>query len=426
MKNNHSIFEESQQYLVGGVNSPVRSFISVHGDPKVIRKGLGAHIWDHDDVKYVDFVQSWGAIILGHAHLEVIDYVKEKLMDGFSFGAITEIELHFVKMIIEAMPWIDKVRLVSSGTEAVMSAIRLARGYTKRDKIIKFSGCYHGHSNDLLAQSGSGLSTFSIASSAGVPESHVSSTFIATFNDIQSVKEIFEKEKHSIAAVIIEPVAGNMGTIVPKDNFLTELKNITSQYGALLIFDEVMTGFRICFGGVQKKFKIVPDIICLGKVIGGGFPVAAFCGKAEIMDHLAPLGDVYQAGTLSGHPISLYAGLKTLKILNQLNPYETFFLRFDVWFKQLRNRIIQLQLPIQINSIGSMFTIFFCDQEVYDYQSAKKSNTELFSAWHQLMLRDHVYFPPSQFESAFLSLCHCESILEEVADKIIKNIKQVI
>ena len=396
------LYTKGQKHLVGAVNSPVRAYKSVGGIPLFIKKGKGSKIYDVDGNKYVDLVQSYGPMILGHRHKKVEKSLAKALKNGYTFGASTNGELKLAKLVCNAFPGMDKVRFVNSGTEAVLSAIRLARAFTNKDKIVKFSGCYHGHTDALLVAAGSGLATLSLPGSKGVPKDAVKNTLISEYNNIESVKEHINKHK-DIAAVIIEPIAGNMGVIKPTDAFLKELRSITKEHDILLVLDEVMTGFRSKFGGAQELLGVEADITCLGKVIGGGFPVGAYGARNEIMEMVAPLGDVYQAGTLSGNPITMACGLATLKTLKKKNSY-----------KQLENIAANIEsflkasakkhgVDIQVNRFGSMMNPFFTKEEVTDFKSALTSDTEKFKKFFWKITENGVFLPPSQFEAWFIS-----------------------
>lgn len=407
------LFEEAKKYLVGGVNSPVRSFKSVKGKPLFIKNALGSHIFDVDGNEYIDYVASWGPMILGHAHPEILDVVVQISKNGTSFGATTELEINLAKKIVATYPSIEMVRMTSSGTEATMSAIRVARGYSKKDKIVKFEGCYHGHNDYLLVKAGSGIATLNIPESAGIPASIIKDTLILPFNDIVAIKEVVKEYGREIAAVIIEPVPGNMGVVLPKDGYLTELREVTQENNIILIFDEVITGFRLSLGGAQELFNVVPDITCLGKIIGGGFPVGAYGGSAEIMKCLSPLGPVYQAGTLSGNPVAMAAGSKTMELLSEEGVYEELEEKSNILEKGLRQAAQDCKVNCCINRIGSMLTMFFTEEEVYDYQSAKNSNVNLYSIYFKKMLEQKVYLAPSQFETMFVSLAHSKEDIEK-------------
>ncbi len=407
------LYKEAQKYIPGGVNSPVRAFKAVGGEPLFIERGKGSKIYDVDGSEYLDYVLSWGPLILGHTHPEVIKEVIGVLEKGTSFGAPTFRETELAKIMVKAVPGMEKIRLVNSGTEATMSAIRLARGYTGRDKIVKFEGCYHGHADYLLVKAGSGATTFGFPDSAGVPRDFTRNTILVPYNDITVIEKVIKENHGEIASVIIEPVAGNMGVVLPEDGFLQKLREITREYGIVLIFDEVISGFRISYGGAQQYFRVIPDLTCLGKIIGGGLPVGAYGGKKEIMDNLAPLGSVYQAGTLSGNPIAVAAGTCTLKILSQPGVYEKLQERTINLVESLRENARNLRVDIHINQIGSMFTLFFSSHKVYDYQSARRSDEKKFAQYFQGMLREGIYLPCSQFEANFLSLAHTEEDIEK-------------
>ena len=419
------LYRRGTQHLVGAVNSPVRAFKSVGGTPVFISHGKGAKIVDVDGNEYIDYVGSYGPLILGHAHPKVTEAVKKAAEKGFSFGASTEGEIELAEIVKEAFPQINLLRLVNSGTEAILSAIRLARAYTKKNKIIKFAGCYHGHSDSLLVAAGSGVVTLSLPGSEGVPEDAVKDTLVARYNDIESVKSLINQFPGEIAAVFIEPVAGNMGVVIPENNFLKELRQLTEQNGILLVIDEVMTGFRSKFGGAQDFFDVQADITCLGKVIGGGFPVGAYGGRKEIMEMVAPVGPVYQAGTLSGNPVAVAAGIATLKELKSLNPYE----QFERQTKKLEEGMLELakeeDIPFQVNRFGSMINPFFTDQPVKNFDDAKTSDTDRFSKFFWGCMENGIYLPPSQFEAWFLSVVHTDEDIDKTIDGIGKVLKEV-
>ena len=412
MKKSEKLYKEAVKHLVGGVNSPVRAFNSVGGNPIFLDHAKGAKLYDVDGNEYIDFMGSWGPLILGHAHPEVVKAIKEQAERGTSFGVSTELEIELAKLVKDAFPSIELVRFVNSGTEATMSAVRLARGYTGRPKIVKFAGCYHGHADYFLVQAGSGVMTLGIPGSKGVTESIVRDTLVARFNDLSSVEALFEKFGSEIAAVIVEPVAGNMGVVPPKQGFLKGLREITRDNGALLIFDEVITGFRLSWGGAQTVFGITPDLTTLGKIIGGGLPVGAYGGKREIMEHLAPLGPVYQAGTLSGNPLAMSAGIATLKILKSGGVYEKLESLAEKFTEGLRSELG----GITVNRVGSMFTPFFTDAEVFDYDSAKRADTEKYARFFWHMIKGGAFPPPSQFEAWFISAAHTEEDIEKALD----------
>lgn len=406
-------FAESQKVIPGGVNSPVRAFRAVGQNPIFIEKGQGSHIYDVDGNEYIDYVCSWGPLILGHCNERVIRAVKSACDSGLSFGAPTEKEGLLAQMIIDAVPAIEMVRLVSSGTEAVMSAIRVARGYTKRDKIVKFRGNYHGHSDGLLVKAGSGLLTESIPDSAGVPAGYAESTLLADYNSLESVKELFTLQGEQIAAIIVEPVAANMGVVPPKEGFLQGLRDIADQYGSLLIFDEVITGFRIAYGGASAYYGVMPDMVTLGKIVGGGMPLAAYGGKREIMEVVAPLGAVYQAGTLSGNPVAVAAGMETLSILKEHPEYYT---RISENGRKLEEAFAGKGYTV--NRVGSLLSAFFTAQPVVDFASAMTSDTKAFAAYFDQMVTNGIYVAPSQFEAMFVSAVHSDEDIQRTVEVI--------
>jgi len=412
MTRSNELFTDAQSVIPGGVNSPVRAFKSVGGDPLFIKKAFGSTIEDVDGNTYIDYVGSWGPMIVGHANDEVNNAIIETVRGGTSFGAPTERETELAKMVIGAVPSIEKVRMVNSGTEATMSAIRVARGVTGRDRIIKFNGCYHGHADGLLVRAGSGALTLGVPDSPGVPEDYARNTLIAEYNDLQSVQRLFDENRGQIAAVIIEPVPGNMGVMIPAEGFLQGLRDLTRAEGALLIFDEVMSGFRVGLGGAQELFGIDPDLTTLGKVIGGGLPVGAYGGKAEYMSQVAPEGPIYQAGTLSGNPLAMAAGIATLKILSRPGTYEQLEASAAALSKGFAEVNDRLCAPLAFNRVGSMFTTFFTPGPVTDFSGAKSSDTERFGRYFSAMLEEGIYLAPSQFEAAFVSLAHTDSDIE--------------
>ncbi|MEW6615029.1 MAG: glutamate-1-semialdehyde 2,1-aminomutase [Thermodesulfobacteriota bacterium] len=424
-KTSEYLFKEAQRYIPGGVNSPVRAYKAVDGSPLFIEKAKGSKIYDADGNEYIDYVGSWGPMIVGHAHPNVISALKKAMENGTSFGAPTGLEVELARMIVDAVPSIELVRMVSSGTEATMSAIRLARGYTNRDKIIKFEGCYHGHVDSLLVKAGSGATTLGIPDSPGVPWDFAKNTLTLTFNDLEPVKEVTEKDGENIAAIIVEPIPGNMGVIQPKAGFLEGLRKLCDQHGIVLIFDEVITGFRVSFGGAQELYSVFPDLTCLGKIVGGGLPVGAFGGKKEIMEKISPLGPVYQAGTLSGNPLAMTAGVETLKILSQEGVYEILDEKAKILTGGIENAAKKMGIPVFSTRIGSMSTLFFSDREVTDYSSAKTSDTKRFARYFSAMLEQGIYLAPSQFEASFVSLAHTDEDIEktiEVARKCLSFI----
>lgn len=410
------LFKEAQEYIPGGVNSPVRAFKSVGLTPVFIDHGQGSKIYDVDGNEYIDYVGSWGPLILGHRHPEVIAALHACLEKGTSYGAPTELETIMAKMVVEAVPSLEMVRFVNSGTEATMSALRLARGYTNRNKIVKFEGCYHGHADSLLIKAGSGALTLGVPNSPGVPANIASNTITAPYNDLETLRKIFELEGSDIAAVIIEPVAGNMGCIPPEPGFHEGLRALTKQYGALLIFDEVMTGFRVAFGGAQSLYNIDPDITCHGKVIGGGLPVGAYGGKRKIMEHVSPAGPVYQAGTLSGNPLAMTAGIANLEVLKRPGAYETLTTNTQKLVAGMTQAAQAAGAKVYTNQVGAMFTTFFTPERVFDYTTATASDTRKFAVFFQRMLEQGIYFAPSQFEAAFMSLAHSEEDIERTVD----------
>jgi len=406
------LFDRAKEVIPGGVNSPVRAFKAVGGDPLFIAKGAGSHLVDVDGHEYIDYVGSWGPLILGHCHPEVMEALAKVLETGTSYGAPTEREIELAELICEAFPSIEKVRLTNSGTESTMAALRLARGFTGRSMILKFEGCYHGHGDSLLVKAGSGVATLGLPDSPGVPPDLARLTLTCPFNDLASVESMFAQHGKQIAAVILEPVVGNMGCVPPRAGFLDGLRKVTEAHGSLLIFDEVMTGFRVAYGGAQERFGLRPDLTTLGKVIGGGLPVGAYGGRREIMDHIAPVGPVYQAGTLSGNPLAVTAGITTLKVLKRPGTYETLEQRSRLLSEGMLQAAHQAGVPATGNRIGSMFTLFFTDEPVVDWPTAKTSHTELFAAFFRSMLQNGVYLAPSQFEAGFLSTAHSESDID--------------
>ena len=400
------LYRRAQQVIPGGVNSPVRAFKSVGGQPIFVKRGEGSRVYDEDGNSYIDYVCSWGPLILGHAHPQVVEAVQHAAADGTTFGASTAIEVELAEMIVEAVPSIEMVRLVSSGTEALMSAIRLARGYTKRDKIVKFEGCYHGHSDGLLAKAGSGVATFGLPDSAGVPESVTSDTIVLPFNDVQAVRRLVGEAGDQIACIMVEPVAGNMGVVPPKQGFLKGLRELCDEHGIVLLFDEVITGFRVSYGGAQQLYGITPDLTTLGKILGGGLPVGAYGGKREIMECVAPTGPVYQAGTLSGNPLAVSAGIATLQVLREPGFYKRLLNRSNTLQQGITKAAADAKVAVHCNGVGSMMTVFFAADPVSDYASAKKSDTQAYARFFHEMLERGVYLAPSQFEAAFVSSVH--------------------
>ncbi len=410
------LYQEAQAQIPGGVNSPARSFKGVGMDyPLFIRRGQGAHIWDADGNEYVDFVGSWGPLILGHAHPRVVEALQKAIRDGTSFGAPTELEVELAHLVRQAFPSMEMVRLVSSGTEATMSAVRLARAFTGRTKLVKFAGCYHGHADALLVRAGSGLATHGIPTSAGVPDAYVQETLVAEYNDLASVGRLFEAYPQAIAGVIVEAVAGNMGVVPPKPGFLEGLRRLTHEHGALLVLDEVITGFRIAYGGAQERYGIQADITCLGKIIGGGLPVGAYGGSREIMAQVSPLGPMYQAGTLSGNPLAVTAGIETLKALQSPGVYEALEEKGAQVEASLTAAAREAGVPLTVNRVGSMLTAFFHPGPLESWEGVNTSNREQYARYFQGMLRQGMYLAPSQFEAAFLSLAHSPEDLQKAA-----------
>jgi len=408
-KKSRMLYRQSLKCLPGGVNSPVRAFKAVGGSPVVITRAKGAYLYDVDGNRYIDYVGSWGPAILGHAHPRVVKKVRAAAERGLSFGTTTELELILARFIKSAFPSMEMLRLVNSGTEATMSAIRLARAYTKRTKIIKFSGCYHGHADSFLVKAGSGSATFGVPDSAGISPQVVKDTISLPYNNYEAVIKAFELKGKEIAAVIVEPVAGNMGLVLPESGFLETLREVTKRHRALLVFDEVITGFRIRFGGAQHIYGITPDITCLGKVIGGGLPIGAYGGRADIMELVSPQGPVYQAGTLSGNPLATTAGIENLKILSQSKRlYEQLDTTAKSLCEGIKERAVTHKIPLQLSQQGSMFTLFFSKKKVTSYQQAKRCNLKMFAHYFRIMLREGIYLPPSQFETNFISVAHTQ------------------
>ena len=419
------LFEQAQKYIPGGVNSPVRSFRAVQGTPPFISRGQGSRIWDVDGNEYIDYVGSWGPLVLGHAHPAVVEALQKAAEGGTSFGAPTEGEVELAQMICEALPSVDSVRLVSSGTEACMSAIRMARAYTGRNKIIKFAGCYHGHADGLLVKAGSGAMTHGVPTSAGVPQSYAQETLVADYNDLTSVNALFDAHPGGVAGVIVEPVAGNMGVVPPAQGFLAGLRDLTSANGATLIFDEVITGFRLTYGGAQSLFGVTPDITCLGKIIGGGLPVGAYGGRREIMAQVAPLGPMYQAGTLSGNPLAVTAGITTLKELQKPGAYQHLDSLAQRFTDGISRVFDQLEEPASINRVMSMFTGFFTPGPVDRLSQVEQADTARYGRYFHAMLERGIYLAPSQFEASFVSTAHTEADIDrtlEVAEAALKSL----
>ena len=410
------LFSVATDVIPGGVNSPVRAFGSVRMEPVYIRSGRGSRLYDVDGNEYIDYVCSWGPLILGHADPRVLQVLHEASQSGTSFGANTEIEVRFARLITEIYPSIDMIRMVNSGTEATMSAVRLARGYTGRSRIIKFEGCYHGHGDSFLIKAGSGVLTLGIPGSPGITESTAQDTLVGSYNHIDSVKALIEAHRGEIAAVILEPVMGNAGVIPPQEGFLEDLREVTAEEGIVLIFDEVITGFRVALGGAQELYGIEPDLTCLGKIIGGGLPVGAFGGKREIMEHLAPVGPVYQAGTLSGNPLAMALGYKTVSILKEGDIYGQLEDRSRRLEEGIRENLKRQKRSCQLNRVGSMMSLFFSEKPVVDFTSAMNSDRELFIDYFKSMLDEGIYLAPSPFEASFLSASHSEEDIDETIE----------
>ncbi|UCG84665.1 MAG: glutamate-1-semialdehyde 2,1-aminomutase [Dehalococcoidia bacterium] len=412
MDKSEELFAEAKRFLAGGVNSPVRAFAAVGGKPRFISRGRGSHLYDVDGNDLIDYICSWGALILGHAHPRVVAALKGAIEDGTSFGAPTERETVLARMITDALPSMQLVRFVSSGTEAIMSAIRVARAFTGRDMIVKFAGCYHGHSDGLLARAGSGVATLGLPDSAGVPGAYTRSTIVAVYNDLDRLDRIFERFGERIAGIIVEPVAANMGVVMPKPDFLQGLRHIADVHGALLIFDEVITGFRLTYGGAQSVYGVSPDLTCLGKIIGGGLPVGAYGGRRDIMELIAPMGPVYQAGTLSGNPLAMAGGIEALNTLQTPNVYKQLDGLAAYLAQGLENLAKKAGVKLFVSRVGSMLTPFFDVEKVSDYKSAVSSDTRQYAVFFNQMLNQGIYLPPSQFEAFFISLAHTEEDIE--------------
>jgi glutamate-1-semialdehyde 2,1-aminomutase len=424
-KKSDALFNEMKTYIPGGVNSPARAFSSVNMDPIYIDHAEGSKIYDVDGKEYIDFVCSWGPLILGHREPRVMAKVKDFLEKGTSFGANTEIELEFAKLITSIYPSIEQIRMVNSGTEATMSAVRLARGYTKKSKIIKFEGCYHGHGDSFLIKAGSGVMTLGIPGSPGITEGTAQDTLVAQFNDIDSVNALIKENKGDIAAIILEPVVGNAGVIPPMQGFLAKLREVTAQNDILLIFDEVITGFRVALGGAQALYGIKPDLTCLGKIIGGGFPVGAFGGKKEIMQHLAPVGPVYQAGTLSGNPLAMVAGFETVSILKNENIHEQLERKAQALEIGFRENLQKLDVDFKLNRVGAMMCMFFNDTSVDSYKVAAASDTKKFAAYFEQMIKEGIYIAPSQFEAAFVSAALSDDDIKKTVEAHYNSLKNL-
>lgn len=418
------LFQKACEVMPGGVNSPVRAFKSVGGNPLFIRRGNGSKIWDVDGNEYVDYVASWGPLIFGHAHPQIVEALKHQSELGTSYGASTELEIELAEQIVSLVPSIEVVRMVNSGTEAVMSAVRLARGVTKRDKIVKFEGCYHGHVDSMLVKAGSGLASLGIPECPGIVDTLAKNTITLPFNDTEKVKDLFVTEGDNIACVIVEPVGGNMGVVPPRNGFLETLRDVTSQAGAVLIFDEVITGFRVALGGAQSLYRVKPDLTCLGKVIGGGLPVGAYGGAKELMGNVAPVGPIYQAGTLSGNPLAMTAGIEMLKLLSEKSVYEELERKSEKLCDGYKSNVKNLGIAAQFTRVGSMFSMFFTGQDIFNFESVKSSDTNFFQSYFTALLEEGVYIAPSQFEAGFMSAVHTDEEIDKTIDANYKALQK--
>lgn len=418
LKKSLQVFKKAKKYIPGGVNSPVRAFASIDGNPIFVRKANGSRIYDIDGNSYIDFCMSWGAIILGHANEKIIKEIKKTINNGFNFGFTSELEIEFANLIVDAFPAIEKIRFTNSGTEAVMSSLRLARAFSKKNKIIKFDGCYHGHFDSLLVKAGSGMN-FIDASSAGVPDYFIKNTISIPFNNYEILLKTIKENYKDIAAVIMEPIPGNMGLILPKEDFLVKVYKLTKEYEILLVFDEIITGFRVCFGGVQNLFNIKPDLVCLGKIIGGGFPIGAYGGRKEIMDLVSPLGNVYQAGTFAGNPVVMKAGIETLR---QLKMNKKIYNEFSEKINFIKKEVNKVK-SISFSNFGSMFTVFFTDKLPENFEEVKKYDSIKFKRWYLKLLKAGILLPPSQFETCFISKAHAFDDVERFAKETKRNLK---
>ncbi len=416
-KKSQEIYEDGLNYIPGGVNSPVRAFKSVSTSPTFIKRGYGSKIEDEDGNVYIDFIGSWGPAILGHGNEELLDGIEDVIRDGLSFGLPTKIEIDMAKLMVDAYPAIDMVRMVNSGTEATMSAIRLARGYTGRDKILKFEGCYHGHSDSLLVKSGSGTITYGVPTSLGVPEEIIKNTLVCRFNDIEDLRKTFKEEGDNIAAIIVEPVAGNMGLVPSSEEFIKEMRRITEEYKSLLIFDEVISGFRIAYGGASEVYGVKPDIACFGKIIGGGFPVGAYGAKREIMEIVSPLGGVYQAGTLSGNPLAMHMGMKNLNILKRdKHIYDDMIEKAKKIEEGFNKNIEETGVKAQVRRFRNILTLFFAEGDLNNYDDVQKCDTDMYAKYFREMLNRGIMLPPAQFECIFLSTAHSDEDLDRMIE----------
>ena len=418
------LFKQACGLMPGGVNSPVRAFKSVGGNPLFVKKANGARVWDVDGNEFIDYVASWGPLIFGHAHPQIVEAVQRQAELGTSYGASTELEIELAERVISSILSIELVRMVSSGTEAVMSAIRLARGVTGRDKIVKFEGCYHGHGDSMLVKAGSGLASLGIPDCPGIVDDLAKNTLTLPFNDIEKVKELFALEGDDIACLIVEPVGGNMGVVPPQPGFLKILRELTSKSGAILIFDEVITGFRVALGGAQSIYEVQPDLTCLGKIIGGGLPVGAYGGSKQLMDNIAPTGSIYQAGTLSGNPLAMTAGNEMLKLLSESSVYDELERKSEKLCAGYKANVEELGIKARFTRVGSMFSMFFTDQEIIDFESVKSSDTDFFQKYFTALLEEGVYIAPSQFEAGFMSAVHTEEDIERTIEANYKALQK--
>lgn len=421
-----SLFQEAQKYIPGGVNSPVRAFKAVGGNPLFIAKAKGPRITDVDGNEYIDYVSSWGPMIFGHAHPRIVDAVSKQAQLGTSFGAPTELETTLAKKVVDAVPSIESVRLVSSGTEATLSALRLARGFTGRDKIVKFEGCYHGHGDSLLVKAGSGVLSLGLPDCPGIVADLAKNTLNLPYNDTKAVEELFSKMGKEIACLIVEPIGGNMGVVPPQPGFLELLRKVTAESGTVLIFDEVITGFRVSYGGAQKLYGVTPDLTCLGKIIGGGLPVGAYGGKKEIMDHIAPVGAVYQAGTLSGNPLAVTAGIEMLNLLSQPGVYDDLEQKSERLCNGFKENVRKLGITATFTRVGSIFSMFFTDQEIVSFDSVKTSDVEFFKSYFNAMLEEGIYIAPSQFEAGFMSAVHTNDDIDQTIEAQFRALKKAL
>ena len=419
-----SLFQEAQKVIPGGVNSPVRAFKAVGGNPLFIAKAKGPRITDADGNEFIDYVSSWGPMIFGHAHPKIVEAVSKQAQLGTSFGAPTELETVLAQKVVAAVPSVETVRLVSSGTEATLSALRLARGFTGRDKIVKFEGCYHGHGDSLLVKAGSGVLSLGLPDCPGIVADLAKNTLNLPYNDTQAVEELFAKMGKEIACLIVEPIGGNMGVVPPQPGFLELLRKVTKASGTLLIFDEVITGFRVSYGGAQKLYGVTPDLTCLGKIIGGGLPVGAYGGKKEIMDHIAPVGAVYQAGTLSGNPLAVTAGIEMLNLLSQHGVYEDLETKSARLCSGFKENVKKLGITATFTRVGSIFSMFFTDQEIINFDSVKTSDTEFFKRYFNAMLEEGIYIAPSQFEAGFMSAVHTDADIDQTIEAQYRALKK--